>query len=94
MGYQRIQGELLRLGVRMSASSIRRVLRAHRLEPAPRSTVTSWRLFLRQQATGVLAYDFFTVDTVFPQRVYVLFFIELASRRVHLSGVTDHPTGV
>jgi len=64
-GYQRIHGELLRLGVRVSASSIRRVLRAHGLDPAPRRAATSWRAFLRQQAAGILACDFFTVDTVF-----------------------------
>ena len=93
-GYQRIHSELLRLGVRVSASSIRRVLRAHGLDPAPRRASTTWRSFLRQQAAGIIACDFFTVDTVFLQRVYVLFFIELASRRVHLAGVTDHPTGV
>jgi len=93
-GYQRIHGELFRLGWRVSASSIRRVLRAHGLEPAPRRAPTSWRSFLRQQAAGILACDFFTVDTVFLRRVYVLFFIELGSRRVHLAGVTGHPTGI
>jgi hypothetical protein len=93
-GDQRIHGELLRLGWRVSASSIRRILRAHGLDPAPRRASTSWRSFLRQQATGILACDFFTVDTVFLRRVYVLFFIELGSRRVQLGGVTDHPTGL
>jgi transposase InsO family protein len=93
-GYQRIHGELLRLGVRVSASSIRRVLRAHGLDPAPRRASTSWRSFLCQQAAGIIACDFFTVDTVWLRRLHVLFFIELGSRRVHLGGVTDHPTGL
>jgi len=93
-GYQRIHGELLRLGWRVSASSIRRILHAHGLDPAPRRGPANWRSFLRQQAAGIIACDFFTVDTVFLRRVYVLFFIEFGSRRVHLVGVTDHPTGL
>jgi transposase InsO family protein len=92
-GYQRIRGELLRLGCRISASSISRVLRAHGIDPAPRRAPTTWRSFLRRQAAGILACDFFTVDTVFLQRLYVLFIIELRSRRVRLAGVTAHPSG-
>jgi hypothetical protein len=63
-GYQRIQGELLRLGVQVSASAIRSTLRRYRLDPAPRRTTTTWRAFLRQQAAEIVACDFFTVDTV------------------------------
>jgi putative transposase len=92
-GYQRIRGELLRLGCQVSTSSIRRVLRAHGIDPAPKRASTTWRSFLHQQAAGILACDFFTVDTVFLQRLYVLFVIELRSRRVHVAGVTAHPTG-
>jgi putative transposase len=92
-GYQRIRGELLRLDCRVSASSISRVLRAHGIDPAPRRAPTTWRSFLRRQAAGILASDFLTVDTVFFQCLYVLFVIELRSRRVRLAGVTAHPTG-
>jgi putative transposase len=90
-GYQRIQGELLRLGVQVSASAIRTTLRNHGFDPAPRRTAPSWRAFLRQQAAGIVACDLFTVDTIWLRRLYVLFFIELDTRRVHLAGVTANP---
>ena len=94
-GYQRIQGELTGLGYRVSASSIRRVLRAHGLGPAPARAAASmsWRAFLRAQAHGILACDFFTVDTVWLQRLYVLFFIEADTRLVHLGGITANAIG-
>jgi putative transposase len=90
-GYQGIKGELQRLGVRVSATAIRTTLRRHGLDPAPRRMATTWRAFLRQQAAGIVACDFFTADTVWLRRLYVLFFIELDTRRVHLAGVTAHP---
>ena len=92
-GYQRIQGQLLQLGLRVSATAIRTTLRRQGLDPTPRPTATTWRAFLRQQAAGIVACDFFTVDTVWLQRLYVLFFIELDTRRVHLAGVTGNPSG-
>jgi hypothetical protein len=68
-GYQRIQGELLRLGVHVSATAIRTTLRRHGLDPAPRRTATTWRAFLRQQAAGIVACDCFTVDTIWLRRL-------------------------
>jgi hypothetical protein len=92
-GYPRIAGELLKLGIRVSPSTVRRLLLTAGLRPAPRSTGPSWREFLRQQAASTLACDFFTVETITLRRYYVLFFIELGNRRVHLAGCTTNPTG-
>jgi hypothetical protein len=92
-GYERIKGELAGLGYRVSASSVRRVLRAHAIEPAPRRASTTWSSFIRRQAAGIVACDFFSVDSVWLTRYYVLFFIEIESRRVQLCGITTNPTG-
>ena len=92
-GSPRVAGELLKLGLRVSPSTIRRILLANQLGPAPRRSGPTWREFLRQQAAGMLACDFFTVETLSLRRFYVLFFIELESRRVHLAGCTTNPTG-
>ena len=78
----------------MPATSIRAVLRRHHLPPAPRRASATWRAFLRAQAAGILATDFFTVETVLLKTLYVLFVIEAGTRRVRLAGVTGHPNGV
>lgn len=92
-GYRRIHGELARLGVTIAASTVWVILKKAGIDPAPNRASESWTTFLRTQAAGIVACDFFTVDTVMLRRFYVLFFIELDCRRVHLAGITTNPTG-
>ena len=90
-GYRRIQGELQKLGVRVSATTIRSVLRTAGLPPSPRRGGPTWREFVRAQARGIVACDFFTVETAWLRTLYVMFFIEVGSRRVVWARSTRNP---
>jgi hypothetical protein len=92
-GYVRIVGECRKLGVQVSATSVRTILRRYHLGPAPRRGGPTWTQFLRAQAAGVLACDLLIVETVVLTRLYVLFVLEIDRRWVHLAGITRHPTG-
>ena len=92
-GYLRIKGECQKMGLRVSATTVKKVLLGAGLDPAPRRDGPSWSEFLRSQAEGILACDFFTVETAFLKTLYVLFFIEVGSRRLHITTATPHPSG-
>ncbi|WP_202970618.1 integrase core domain-containing protein [Saccharothrix sp. ALI-22-I] len=91
-GHRRIQGELARLGHRIAASSVWRILHDAGIDPVPRRGGPAWREFLTAQAEGIIAVDFLHLDTVLGKRLYALAFVEHGTRRLHITGVTAHPT--
>jgi putative transposase len=91
VGHRRVQGELVRLGHRIAASTVWQILHAAGIDPAPRRTGPTWKQFLTGQARGILAVDFVHVDTVLLRRIYALIVIEHSTRRVHLAGITREP---
>jgi putative transposase len=90
-GYIRIQGECRKLGIQLGASTIKRLLLREGLGPAPRRDGPSWSEFLRSQTTGIVACDFFAVETMLLRRLYVLFFLELSTRKLHVVPATRNP---
>ena len=90
-GDRRIEGELLKLGIKVSATAIRMLLRQHRISPAPRRSGPNWRQFIRAHASAIIATDLFTIDTVLLQRLYVIVFIELGTRRLLFANCTANP---
>jgi len=92
-GWGYIHGELAGLGYKLAPSTVWQILKDAGIDPAPRRSGQTWRAFLDAQAKTILAVDFFHLDTVFQKRLYVLFFVEHGSRRVHLAGITAHPAG-
>ena len=92
-GYRLIHAELTGLGYKLAPLTVWQILKDAGIQPAPRRAGQTWRGFLAGQANAIFAADFFYADTVFLRRLYVLFFIEHGTRRVHLAGITAHPTG-
>jgi putative transposase len=92
-GHRRVQGELIRLGHRIAASTVWQILHDAGIDPAPRRTGPAWRQFLTAQARSILAVDFVHMDTVLLRRLYALIVIEHGTRRVHLAGITANPDG-
>lgn len=91
-GHRRIHGELAQLGHRLGASTVWKILHTNGIDPAPRRSGPTWRQFLTTQPHAIIAVDFFPIDTALGNRLYALVFLEHATRRLHIAGVTAHPT--